>query len=141
MLGLYNHELFWKSLRPVQVDNRPQAILDKAIRKSFSSFEAFQKAFTNVAAARFGSEWTSLIYLKDENKFVIGSTANQDNPLMDISEYKGVPILGLDVWEHAYYLKYQNRRADYINAWWNIINWDYVHKRFESVQEHAGGRT
>lgn len=132
--GHYNHELFWRSLRPVQANNRPPEALNKAIRNNFNSFEAFQKEFTTVAATRFGSGWAWLIYIRGGNKLVIGSTPNQDNPLMDISEYKGIPLVGLDVWEHAYYLKYQNRRADYINAWWSIINWDYVHKRFESAR-------
>ncbi|MFT3948185.1 MAG: superoxide dismutase [Agriterribacter sp.] len=130
--GHYNHELFWKLLRPAQAGNHPKGTLETAILRDFNSFEAFQKEFTNAATTRFGSGWAWLV--KKDNKLVIGSTPNQDNTLMDISEYKGVPILGLDVWEHAYYLKYQNKRADYINGWWSIVNWDYAQQRFEGAR-------
>ncbi len=107
---------------------KPSGDLADAINSEFGSFDKFQEEFNNAAATRFGSGWAWLV--KDGSKLVIGSTPNQDNPLMDVSELKGTPILGLDVWEHAYYLKYQNKRPEYISAFWNVINWDEVAKRF-----------
>ena len=128
--GHYNHELFWQCMRPKQADNKPSGKLATAIDKTFTSFDAFKKQFAEAGKGRFGSGWAWLYADKDKN-LKIGSTPNQDNPLMDISDIKGFPILALDVWEHAYYLKYQNKRADYIDNWWQVVNWDYVSKRFE----------
>jgi Fe-Mn family superoxide dismutase len=129
--GHYNHELFWQCMGPA-AGAKPEGKLAAAIDQSFGSFDAFKTQFTDAGKNRFGSGWAWLV-LNADKKLIIGSTANQDNPLMDISELKGSPILGLDVWEHAYYLKYQNKRPDYINAWWNVVNWRYVEKRFESA--------
>ena len=130
--GHYNHELFWKSLRSPVAANKPSEKLQNKIAGDFNSFEAFQNQFTDAAKNRFGSGWAWLVYTNDK-RLVISSTANQDNPLMNIAEVKGVPLLGLDVWEHAYYLKYQNRRPDYINAWWNAINWDFIEDRYKNA--------
>lgn len=128
--GHYNHELFWKSMKAVSKgDNMPTGALMEAIQKDFGSFEKMQSEFSDAAKNRFGSGWAWL-YLQADKKLRIGSTPNQDNPLMNISDIKGFPLLGLDVWEHAYYLKYQNKRADYIKNWWTIVNWDYVQSRF-----------
>lgn len=126
--GHYNHEFFWKALRPPSENNLPGKKLNEWINRDFGSFETFQKEFNTAAATRFGSGWAWLICLPD-NKLKVTSTANQDNPLMDIADVKGFPVLGLDVWEHSYYLKYQNKRADYIGAWWKLINWDFIEKR------------
>ena len=125
--GYYNHNLFWEVMSPNggQI-NGPIA---DAINRDFGSYENFKKQFSDAAGSRFGSGWAWLV--KDSSgKLAIGSTPNQDNPLMDLSDFKGTPILGLDVWEHAYYLNYQNRRPDYISAFFNVINWDEVNKRF-----------
>ncbi|MBN1597276.1 MAG: superoxide dismutase [Bacteroidales bacterium] len=124
--GFYNHSLFWKVMSP-NGGGTPLGDLADAINKAFGSFDNFKSEFSNAAANRFGSGWAWLVITKDGLK--VTSTPNQDNPLMDISEVKGTPILGIDVWEHAYYLKYQNRRPDYIAAFWNVINWDEVAKR------------
>ena len=131
--GHYNHEFFWKSMRASSDNNSPGSSLQKQISKDFGSFDAFKTQFADAGKNRFGSGWAWLVRTNDK-KLVISSTANQDNPLMDVSEVKGTPLLGLDVWEHAYYLKYQNRRPDYINAWWNVVNWPVVQKRFEQVK-------
>lgn len=128
--GHYNHELFWKNLKPG--GGQPSGAVLSEINSSFGSFEAFKDAFSKAAATRFGSGWAWLVS-DSEGKLTVGSTPNQDNPLMDISEFKGIPILGLDVWEHAYYLHYQNRRADYIGAFWNVINWEEVNNRYTSI--------
>ncbi len=125
--GHYNHELFWQCMKG-GVASTPTGKLAAAIDSSFGSFEAFKTQFTDAGKNRFGSGWAWLVQTPD-NKLVIGSTPNQDNPLMDISDLKGTPLLGLDVWEHAYYLKYQNKRPDYINNWWNVVNWDFVATR------------
>ncbi len=130
--GHYNHEMFWQCMRPKQNDNKPAGKLMESIEKNFGSFSNFKTQFSDAGKNRFGSGWAWLY--ADKNKALrIGSTPNQDNPLMDVSEIKGSPILGLDVWEHAYYLKYQNKRADYIENWWNIVNWDYVQRRFDTT--------
>ncbi|MCS7074548.1 MAG: superoxide dismutase [Bacteroidia bacterium] len=119
--GHWNHSFFWEIMSPSS-PKKPVGALATAIDTQFGSFEKFKEEFSKAAAARFGSGWAWLI-LKDGN-LVITSTPNQDNPLMDIAESKGKPILGLDVWEHAYYLLYQNRRPDYVTAWWNVVNWE-----------------
>jgi len=126
--GFYNHSLFWKFMKP-QGGGQPSGSLLDAIKKSFGSFDDFRKQFSTAAATRFGSGWAWLV--KTPKGLVVTSTANQDNPLMDIAEVKGTPILTLDVWEHAYYLKYQNRRPEYIEAFWNVINWDYASEVFK----------
>ncbi len=128
--GFYNHSLFWNNLG--RGNNSPSASLSSAITKSFGSFDEFRVAFSTAAKTRFGSGWAWL-YLGSDKKMAIGSTPNQDNPLMDLSPVKGVPLLTLDVWEHAYYLKYQNRRADYIDAFWNVVNWAEVDKRYQQA--------
>lgn len=128
--GHYNHELFWKSLSPKAT--QPTAKLADAITKSFGSMDAFKTQFNDAAKARFGSGWAWL-YVDKDKALKIGSTPNQDNPLMDISDIKGAAVFGLDVWEHAYYLKYQNKRADYIDAFWKVLNWDFVSGRFEKM--------
>ncbi|CAN5237855.1 superoxide dismutase [soil metagenome] len=129
--GHYNHEMFWKSMRAPS-DAKPTGKLLAAIEKDFNSFDAFKTQFTDAGKNRFGSGWAWLVVTGDK-KLVVASTPNQDNPLMDVSDVKGMPVLGLDVWEHAYYLKYQNRRPDYIAAWWNVVNWDYIQSRFDMM--------
>lgn len=121
--GFYNHNLYWKVLTPGG-SNEPTGDLKAAIEKSFGSVDAFKEQFAKAAATRFGSGWAWLV--KVEDSLVVSSTPNQDNPLMPVSEVKGTPILGIDVWEHAYYLNYQNRRPDYVEAFWQLINWDVV---------------
>ena len=130
--GHYNHEMFWKCMRPKSASNAPKGKLQDAIIRDFGSFENLKTQLAEAGAKRFGSGWAWL-YIDSKKKLQIGSTPNQDNPLMDLSEIKGFPVLGLDVWEHAYYLKYQNKRADYISNWWNVVNWDYVQQRYDSV--------
>lgn len=124
--GAWNHNFFWEIMKPGG-GGTPSGKIGEAINGSFGSFDKFKEQFSDAASKRFGSGWAWLV--SDGGKLKIGSTANQDNPLMDSSEIKGTPLLGLDVWEHAYYLKYQNKRADYINAWYNVVNWDEVAKR------------
>ncbi|HOX83491.1 MAG TPA: superoxide dismutase [Chryseolinea sp.] len=126
--GHYNHSLFWTILGP-NAGGAPTGALADAIAAAFGSFDEFKTKFAAAGATRFGSGWAWLIIGAD-GKLAITSTPNQDNPLMDIAEVKGTPILGLDVWEHAYYLNYQNRRPDYIAAFWNAVNWSEVAKRF-----------
>ena len=116
-------------MRPKQSDNKPTGKLLESIEKTFISFADFKKQFADAGKNRFGSGWAWLYLDKDKN-LKIGSTPNQDNPLMDLAEIKGFPLLALDVWEHAYYLKYQNKRADYIDSWWQVVNWDYVAQRY-----------
>jgi superoxide dismutase, Fe-Mn family len=125
--GYYNHFFFWNNLRKGTA--APTGELSAAITKSFGSFDKFKETFSTAAKTRFGSGWAWL-YLNSEKNLAVGSTPNQDNPLMDISTVKGTPLLTLDVWEHAYYLKYQNKRADYIDAFWNVVDWEEVNKRF-----------
>jgi superoxide dismutase, Fe-Mn family len=125
--GFYNHNLFWEIMSP-KGGGQPKGDLLNAIIRDFGSFEKFKELFNGAAATRFGSGWAWLV--KQGEKLIVSSTPNQDNPIMDVSEVKGTPILGLDVWEHAYYLKYQNRRPEYIDAFWNVVDWDQVAKRF-----------
>jgi len=129
--GLWNHTFFWESMAP-NSGGEPSGVLGVAIDAAFGSFTKFKEDFSNAGITRFGSGWAWLVV--QDGALKIGSTPNQDNPLMDISELKGSPILGLDVWEHAYYLKYQNRRPDYIGAWWNTINWEQVSRRFHDAK-------
>ncbi|MHA7111193.1 superoxide dismutase [Sunxiuqinia elliptica] len=126
--GFYNHNLYWEIMTPGGA-SQPEGDLLNAINGSFESVENFKDAFANAAATRFGSGWAWLV--KQGDSLVVSSTPNQDNPLMDVADVKGTPILGIDVWEHAYYLKYQNKRPDYIEAFWKVINWDEVAKRFK----------
>ncbi|MEX2590421.1 MAG: superoxide dismutase [Chitinophagales bacterium] len=130
--GHYNHSLFWTVLSP-NGGGKPGGALGSAIESTFGSFDEFKEKFSSAAATRFGSGWAWLI-VKSDGSLAVTSTPNQDNPLMDLADEKGTPILGLDVWEHAYYLKYQNKRPDYISAFWNIVNWDEVSKRYEAAK-------
>jgi Fe-Mn family superoxide dismutase len=123
--GHWNHSFFWKLMKE-NGGGAPTGKVATAINSSFGSFDEFKNKFNEAAKTRFGSGWAWLV--SNKGKLEIGSTPNQDNPLMDISDFKGKPVLGLDVWEHAYYLKYQNKRADYVTAWWNVINWEEVAK-------------
>jgi Fe-Mn family superoxide dismutase len=128
--GHWNHTQFWMVMAPPGEGGAPSEALLAAINASFGSLEAMQTQFSQAAAGRFGSGWAWLIR-KADGSLAITSTANQDNPLMDLPEVeRGTPLLGLDVWEHAYYLKYQNRRPDYITAWWSVVNWEEVNRRF-----------
>lgn len=129
--GHYNHTLFWSILKP-NGGGTPSGSLERAIEDAFGSFDRFKEEFAKAAATRFGSGWAWLI-VKDNGELDITSTPNQDNPLMDVADIQGTPILGLDVWEHAYYLNYQNRRPDYIEAFWNVINWEEVASKYEKV--------
>lgn len=129
--GHYNHTFFWESLSP-KSPGKPQGKLAEAIDKKFGSFEKFKEEFAKAGTSRFGSGWAWLL-VDGSKELQITSTPNQDNPLMDIAEVKGIPVLGLDVWEHAYYLKYQNKRPDYLAAIWNVINWSKVAERFEKA--------
>jgi len=127
--GHYNHTLFWTILGPN--GGQPSGDLEKAINEAFGSLETLKEKLNAAGATRFGSGWAWLI-VKD-GKLEVSSTPNQDNPLMDVAEVKGTPILGIDVWEHAYYLKYQNKRPDYLKAIWNVINWNEVEKRYKAA--------
>lgn len=129
--GHYNHELFWSVLTPKQ-NTKPSEQLSKAINDTFGSIDTFKEALSKEGAGRFGSGWAWIIVTPDK-KLAITSTPNQDNPLMDIAEMKGTPIFGIDVWEHAYYIKYQNKRADYLSALWSIVNWEEVSKRYANA--------
>jgi Fe-Mn family superoxide dismutase len=127
--GYYNHKLFWENMSPTK--SSPSVVLKAAIDKSFGTMDKFKEEFANAAKKHFGSGWAWLVAGKDGNVFV-SDTLNQDNPLMDVAEKKGTPLLCLDVWEHAYYLQYQNRRAEYVDKFWDIVNWDTVSKRYEN---------
>jgi Fe-Mn family superoxide dismutase len=127
--GFYNHDLFWKVMSP-NGGGAPNGAVGAAIDDAFGSFDAFKEAFSKAAATRFGSGWAWLCVHKG-GKVEVCSTANQDNPIMPELGCGGTPVLGLDVWEHAYYLNYQNRRPDYIKAFFNVINWDEVNRRYE----------
>jgi len=126
--GHFNHSMFWQVMSPKGGGNPSADVLD-ALNRYFGSFDKFKEQFTAAAMTRFGSGWAWLVKTGDELK--ITSTPNQDNPLMDLAEVKGMPILGVDVWEHAYYLKYQNRRNEYLAAFWNVVNWDNVARRMK----------
>ena len=128
--GHWNHTFFWESLA-ANAGGEPKGKLADAINEAFGSFDEFKTKFAQAGITRFGSGWAWLIKNAD-GKLEISSTPNQDNPLMDVAEVKGTPLLGVDVWEHAYYLKYQNKRPDYLAAIWNVINWDKVSERFGS---------
>jgi superoxide dismutase, Fe-Mn family len=130
--GHYNHSLFWEVIAPNK-GGEPTGELAEAIKSAFGSFADFKTKFADAGATRFGSGWAWLSVGAD-GKLVVSSTPNQDNPLMDVAEVKGTPILGMDVWEHAYYLKYQNKRPDYIAAFWNVVNWDAVAERFKKAK-------
>ena len=129
--GHYNHSLFWQVIGP-NGGGDPTGEVAEAINADLGGFDSFKEQFANAAATRFGSGWAWLCVCN--GKLCVCSSPNQDNPLMDVAECKGAPILGLDVWEHAYYLKYQNKRPDYINAFFNIINWDAVNKLFAAAK-------
>jgi len=128
--GHYNHSLFWNVIGP-NAGGDPTGELADAITKDLGGFDTLKESFSNAAATRFGSGWAWLCV--SDGKLCVCSTPNQDNPAMDIAECKGAPILGLDVWEHAYYLKYQNRRPEYVSAFWNIVNWSAVSELYKAV--------
>ncbi len=128
--GHWNHTFFWESLA-ANAGGAPTGVIGDAINKAFGSFDAFKEKFNQAGITRFGSGWAWLGVSNGE--LVVSSTPNQDNPLMDVAETKSQPILGADVWEHAYYLKYQNKRADYLAAFWNVVNWKKVEERFQSL--------
>lgn len=130
--GHYNHSLFWKLMTPPGKTDQPSSGLRTAIQRDFGSLDELKTKFEDAGKTRFGSGWAWVI-VNEDKKLAVVSTPNQDNPLMDISEVKGEPLFGLDVWEHAYYLKYQNKRPDYINAWWNVLNWNFVNERFAQL--------
>lgn len=129
--GHWNHNFFWESLAS-NAGGEPSGDLATAINTAFGSFDAFKEKFAAAGMTRFGSGWAWLIV--KEGKLEVSSTPNQDNPLMDVADVKGTPVLGCDVWEHAYYLKYQNRRADYLGAFWNVVNWNKVAERFNAAK-------
>ncbi len=130
--GYYNHKLFWTIMSP-DGGGEPEGAVSEAISNAFGSFSKFREEFTNAATGQFGSGWAWLI-VEAGGKLKVTSTPNQDNPLMDIAETGGTPILGVDVWEHAYYLKYQNKRPDYVSAFFNVINWEEVNRRYEAAK-------
>lgn len=132
--GHYNHQLFWELMAPIGQGGEPSATLKNAIERDFGSLDAMKTAFNQAAATRFGSGWAWLI-VNREGKLQVTSTPNQDNPLMDLAEVQGKPILALDVWEHAYYLHYQNRRGDYSQAWWQLVNWQKVNELFAAAKQ------
>ncbi len=127
--GHFNHSFFWEIMKPAPT-TKPSGDLENAINAAFGSFDKMKETFNDAAIKRFGSGWAWLV-LDDKGKLQIGSTPNQDNPIMDVSTFKGEPLLGLDVWEHAYYLKYQNKRKDYAEAWWNLVNWEKVSEKMK----------
>lgn len=128
--GHWNHTFFWESLT-ANSSGKPNGKLGESIEAEFGSFDQFKEKMAQAGTTRFGSGWAWLI--EQDGKLIISSTPNQDNPLMDVAEVKGTPILGIDVWEHAYYLKYQNRRPEYLTAFWNVVNWDIAGKRYEDA--------
>lgn len=130
--GFYNHDLFWSIMGP-NAGGEPTGSLAEAISDTLGSFDKFKEEFKSAAATQFGSGWAWLI-VNSAGQLQVCATANQDNPMMDIAEVKGTPILGVDVWEHAYYLKYQNKRPEYLDAFFNVINWDEVNRRYEATR-------
>lgn len=133
--GHYNHTLFWNTLSG-NGGGQPTGELAEAIDKKFGSFDAFKEEFTKAATTRFGSGWAWLL-VNNEGELAVSSTPNQDNPLMDVAEVKGFPIIGLDVWEHAYYLKYQNKRPDYIAAYFSVVDWNAANARYQEGKQAA----
>jgi Fe-Mn family superoxide dismutase len=131
--GHYNHDLFWNILSPTG-GGEPVGTLAKAIDAKFGSFDAFKEEFKKASITRFGSGWAWLVAQKD-GSVAVSSTPNQDNPLMDVADVKGFPVIGLDVWEHAYYLKFQNKRPDYVDAFWNVVDWNKAEARYLSAQK------
>jgi Fe-Mn family superoxide dismutase len=131
--GHYNHDLFWNILSPTG-GGEPVGTLGKAIDAKFGSFDAFKEEFKKASITRFGSGWAWLVAQKD-GSVAVSSTPNQDNPLMDVADVKGFPVIGLDVWEHAYYLKFQNKRPDYVDAFWNVVDWNKAEARYLSAQK------
>jgi Fe-Mn family superoxide dismutase len=131
--GHYNHDLFWNILSPTG-GGAPVGTLGKAIDAKFGSFDAFKEEFKKASITRFGSGWAWLVAQKD-GSVAVSSTPNQDNPLMDVADVKGFPVIGLDVWEHAYYLKFQNKRPDYVDAFWNVVDWNKAEARYLSAQK------
>jgi Fe-Mn family superoxide dismutase len=137
--GHYNHSLFWTVMAPAGQGGEPSQALGQAITAAFGSQAAMEQQFTQAAVSRFGSGWAWLI-VKPDGALAITSTPNQDNPLMDLPGIeRGTPILALDVWEHAYYLNYQNRRPDYISAWWDVVNWQEVNRRYGAARSAGAG--
>jgi len=134
--GFFNHTFYWENMKP-NGGGEPIGKLSEAITKAFGSFDEFKKQLSEAGKTRFGSGWAWLSIDEKGNLFIC-STPNQDNPLMDIAEKKGIPLLVIDVWEHAYYLKYMNKRPDYIEAFWNVINWDEVARRYENALKAPG---
>ena len=130
--GHWNHSFYWQIMAPVGAGGAPSPALAAAIARDFGSMEAFKAQFRAAQMGRFGSGWAWVI-VRADGRLAIGSTPNQDNPLMDVGDLRGQPILGNDVWEHAYYLKYQNRRADYVDAWWSVVNWNRVSALYASA--------
>ena len=128
--GYYNHDMYWKIMKPG--GSEPSGEVAEAIASTFGDMETFKTQFNAAANSRFGSGWAWLYYYN--GKLSIGSTPNQDNPLMDVAEIRGYPVMGIDVWEHAYYLNYQNKRGDYVEAWWNVLNWEEIAKRYKDAQ-------
>jgi len=131
--GHYNHDLFWNILSP-SGGGAPVGTLGKAIDAKFGSFDAFKEEFKKASITRFGSGWAWLVAQKD-GSVAVSSTPNQDNPLMDVADVKGFPVIGLDVWEHAYYLKFQNKRPDYVDAFWNVVDWNKAEARYLASQK------
>lgn len=128
--GHFNHSLFWQIMSP-NGGGQPSGDLASAIQNKFGSFDNFKEEFGNAAKSVFGSGWAWLVV--NNGEIAIGNTPNQDNPVMDVTDLTGTPILGLDMWEHAFYLKYQNRKDEYINAWWNVVNWEEVQNRYHNA--------
>jgi superoxide dismutase, Fe-Mn family len=130
--GHWNHTFFWSIMAPPGTGGAPSPALAAAITRDFGSLEGLKEQFRTASMNRFGSGW-SWVIVRPDGHLAVGSTPNQDNPLMDVGEFRGTPILGNDVWEHAYYLRYQNRRADYVDAWWSLINWAEISRRYEAA--------
>jgi len=135
--GHWNHAFFWESMTRPDQGGAPSPALRAALERDFGSLEAFKSAFRDAGTGRFGSGWAWLI-VDAGGRLRVTSTPNQDNPLMDVAEARGTPLLGNDVWEHAYYLKYQNRRAEYLDAWWRVVDWGVVSRRFDRAVARAG---